>query len=65
MLVKDFLARVAAHPHLAVVHRDATMCVIERNGSVPKQTIRMGLWAVRRLRWDEFTEAWDLPKPTP
>ena len=61
MLISDFLSKVAGHPHLEVVHHDSTMCILRRNGAAKPQTIRVGFWAVRRLRWEQLAKAWEIP----
>ncbi len=61
MEVEEFLSKVAAHPALELEHRDSTMLII-RLGGEGGRAIRIGLWALRRLRWERFARAWGIPK---
>lgn len=61
MIVQDFLARVRAHPDLDVLYRDPTMCIIRCSGATGERRIRLGLWAVQRMHWEQIVEAFHFP----
>ena len=63
MLIEAFLSRVRSHPHLELVHRDSTMCMVAHSGPTGERTVRLGLWAVRRLRWEQIAEALHVMRP--
>ena len=60
-MVRDFLARVQAHPELDVLYTDPTMCIIRCAGPSGERRIRLGLWAVQRMHWEQIVTAFRLP----
>jgi hypothetical protein len=61
MVVEDFLDRIAANAALELVYRDPTMCIIRCVQDGRERKIRLGLWAVRRMHWEQLVEAFRLP----
>jgi len=61
MVVRDFLTKVQEHPSLALVYSDPTMCIIQCAADNSRRKIRLGLWAVRRMHWEQIVEAFHLP----
>ena len=61
MLVRDFLAKIETHPRLELVYSDPTMCIIRCQSSEGERKIRLGLWAVRRMHWEQLVEAFRIP----
>jgi hypothetical protein len=60
MIVADFLRKVEEQPGLEVVYCDPTICIIRCPGLSPSQgtrCVRLGLWAVRRMYWEQIAEA--------
>ena len=64
MLVRDFVAEVQQHPRLDLVYRDPTMCIIRCADGRGERRIRLGLWAVRRMHWEQILHAFHLPART-
>lgn len=60
MQIEDFLAKVAAHPELEVERRDSTIIILRRQAADGSHVIRIGTWAIERIRWEEFLKAWKL-----
>ena len=65
MIVRDFLSRIREHPALDLVYSDPTMCIIRCVGSRGERRIRLGLWAVRRMQWEQIVDAFRLPVELP
>lgn len=63
MVVRDFLARVQDHPALELVYSDPTMCIIRCLDEGVGRKVRLGLWAVRRMQWEQIATAFGLPGP--
>ena len=61
MVVRDFLDRIQEHPALDVVYSDPTMCIIRCTDGGAERRIRLGLWAVRRMHWEQIVAAFHLP----
>jgi len=61
MLLRDFLNKVEMHPALDLVYSDPTMCILRCTGPDGERRIRLGLWAVRRMHWEQIVEAFHLP----
>jgi len=61
MVVRDFMAKVEEHAELEVVYSDPTMCIVRYSGRQGERRIRLGLWAVRRMRWEQIVEAFHIP----
>lgn len=61
MVVRDFLTKVQEHPSLALVYSDPTMCIIRCDDTEGERKIRLGLWAVRRMHWEQIVAAFHLP----
>ncbi len=64
MTVDEFLSKVAESPALEVVHRDPTMIILRRHAEGRSRTLRIGLWAIRRVQWEQLSEAWGLARDT-
>jgi hypothetical protein len=65
MLLREFLARIEKHPDLDLVYSDPTMCIIRCRGPKGERRIRLGLWAVRRMHWEQLVEAFRIPVQQP
>jgi len=65
MSVRDFLSKIQGHPDLDVVYSDPTMCIIRCLGPQGERRIRLGLWAVRRMQWEQIVAAFHLPVELP
>jgi len=61
MSVQDFLAKIEKHPGLELVYSDPTMCIVRCLGPHGERRIRLGLWAVRRMHWEQIVEAFRIP----
>ena len=61
MLLREFLNKIERHPNLELVYCDPTMCILRCRGQNGERRIRLGLWAVRRMRWEQIVEAFHLP----
>ena len=61
MVVRDFLTRVQEHPALELVYSDPTMCIVRCSEGRGERRIRLGLWAVRRMHWEQIVAAFHLP----
>lgn len=61
MVTLDFFRRVDEHPWLELVYRDATICIVRCAGPAGTRLIRLGLWAVRRMYWQQIAEAFRFP----
>ena len=61
MIVRDFLSKIREHPALDLVYSDPTMCIIRCAGGDGERKIRLGLWAVRRMHWEQLVDAFHLP----
>jgi len=57
MLIADFVQRVAEHPALELMYRDTTICIVRCGRSAGSRRVRLGLWAIRRLYWEQLAEA--------
>ncbi len=64
MTVDEFLSKVAESPTLEVVHRDPTVIILRRHADGRSRTLRIGLWALKRVRWEQLSEAWGLARHT-
>lgn len=62
MVVREFLSRVQQHPGLELVYSDPTMCIIRCSQDGTEREIRLGLWAVRRMKWEQIVAAFRLPR---
>jgi len=61
MLLRDFLTKVEQHPELELLYSDPTMCILRYTGPEGERRIRLGLWAVRRMHWEQIVEAFHIP----
>jgi len=61
MILADFMARLAEQPEFELVYSDQTMCIIRCRGPWGERRIRLGLWAVRRMRWEDIVAALRTP----
>jgi hypothetical protein len=65
MGIGDFLTRIAEHPDLELLYQDPTVCIILCKGAAGERRIRLGLWAVRRMRWEEIAAALQIAERLP
>ncbi|MFP4056212.1 MAG: hypothetical protein ACLF0G_05020 [Candidatus Brocadiia bacterium] len=65
MTVRDFLERIDQHPDLELVYRAPTLCIVRYTGEGGPREIRLGMWAVRRFRWDDLVRAFGIPVGPP
>jgi hypothetical protein len=61
MILDDFLEKVQAHPWLELVYHDSTICIVRCHGTEGARLVRLGLWAVQRLYWEQIAEALRVP----
>jgi len=61
MLLRDFVSTVEARTDLELVYSDPTMCILLCKSEGGERRIRLGLWAVRRMHWEQIVEAFHLP----
>ena len=57
MIVADFLRKVEQQPGLQLVYCDPTICIVRLPGPEGLRCVRLGLWAVRRMYWEQIAEA--------
>jgi len=61
MVVADFLRKVAEQPGVELVHCDPTICIVRLPEPGGARYVRLGLWAVRRMYWEQIAEAVGMP----
>jgi hypothetical protein len=56
MVVREFLDRVEAHPSLELVYSDNLICILRCLGTAGERQVRLGLWVVERMRWEQILD---------
>lgn len=56
MNVQDFVQRVEEHAELSLAYKDDAICIIRCRGPAGERRVRLGLWAVERMYWEQIAE---------
>ena len=61
MLVDEFFSKVTQLPHVDLVERTHTVCVLRCGRDIEAREVRLGLWAIREFSWEKLAEGLGIP----